>query len=178
MEVLKLRVGPLRTNCYLIISNGEAIVVDPGDDKEVILAELVKHSAKLLYVVNTHYHFDHTAANDDISAATGAKILIHEAEKEYIDWQADQWLQDGDEIKFGNDKLKVVHTPGHTAGGICLLGENVIFTGDTLFKGLHGRTDFDGGSPLEMEKSLTKLKDIIKSGMHVYPGHGHDYVEE
>jgi len=176
MEVLKLRVGPLRTNCYLIISNKEAAIVDPGDDAEVILAELEKQSAKLLYIINTHYHFDHTTANDDVGAATGAKVLIHEAEKEYIDWPVDQWLHDGDEIKFGNDKLKVIHTPGHTAGGICLLGDNIIFTGDTLFKDTYGRTDLDGSSSAEMKESLAKLEDIIKSGMHVYPGHGHDYI--
>ncbi len=171
-------VGPLRTNCYLVFSGQEAIVIDPGDDEEIILAELEKKKVKLSYIINTHYHFDHTTANEDVHRATGAKILIHEGEKEYVDFHVDRWLSDNDEIEFGNDKLKVIHTPGHTTGGICLLGENNIFTGDTLFKGAYGRTDLDGSSPEAMQKSLIRLKEIIKSGMHVYPGHGHDYIAE
>jgi hydroxyacylglutathione hydrolase len=177
MEVIKIRVGQLRTNCYLLISDNEAIIIDPGGDEDIILNEIKKHSVKLIYIINTHYHFDHTLANEDLRETTGAKVLIHEDEKEFSDFTVDQFLRDVDEIIFGKAKLKVIHTPGHTAGGICLLGDNLVFTGDTLFKDAYGRTDLDGGSLDDMEKSLVKLKDIIKKGMHVYPGHGHDFIQ-
>ena len=176
MEVKKLRVGPLRTNCYLVASGQEAVIIDPGDDEEIILSEIEKSKVKLKYIINTHYHFDHTNANDDIHAATGAKVFLHQAEKEFADFKVDQWLSDGDIINFGDSNFKVIHTPGHTAGGICLLGNNMIFTGDTLFKNTFGRTDLDGGSEEKMKESLAKLEKIIKPGMHVYPGHGHDYI--
>lgn len=174
MNIKKLKVGDLRTNCYIVSSDNQAVIIDPGGSAKEILAEL--ENSKLLYIINTHYHFDHVTANEIIKKETGAKILIHEKEKEFIDFQADKFLQDGDEIKFGQEKLKVIHTPGHTAGGICLLGDNAIFTGDTLFKGTYGYTAFPGGSEDDMQKSLAKLKTIIKSGTHVYPGHGSDYI--
>ena len=174
MDIKKIKAGDLHTNCYILFDNGEAVVVDPGGSAKEILAELKK--IKLLYIINTHYHFDHVLANGIVKKETGAQILIHANEKEFIDFSADKFLQDGDEIKFGQEKLKVIHTPGHTAGGICLLGDNVIFTGDTLFKGTYGYTAFPGGSEADMQKSLAKLKVIIKSGMHVYPGHGQDYM--
>ena len=128
--------------------------------------------AKIRYIVNTHGHPDHIFANEDIRKETGAKILIHEAEKDFIRFRADKFLKDGDEIKIGESVLKILHTPGHTRGGICLLGENSIFTGDTLFKDGYGRTDLPGGSEKELERSLEKLEKILKPGMTVYPGHG------
>jgi hydroxyacylglutathione hydrolase len=176
MEVAKLKVGSLRTNCYLLISRGEAIIIDPGGDEDLILDKLNKHHVKLLNIINTHYHFDHTAGNSALKKKTGAKILIHQAEKEYIDFQPDIFLQAGDKIKFGDEELKVIHTPGHSAGSICLIGDKEIFTGDTLFKGTHGITFVAGGSEEEMQDSLLRLKKIIKLGVHVYPGHGNDYV--
>ena len=132
---------------------------------------------KLSYIINTHYHFDHTSANDGVRQATGAKVLIHEDEKELTDFVVDKFLQDSEVIKFGEDNLKVIHTPGHSAGGICLLGDKFIFTGDTLFDGTYGITDYGSGSEEAMQESLAKLKKIIKTGMHVYPGHGRDYME-
>jgi hydroxyacylglutathione hydrolase len=176
MEVVKLKVGSLRTNCYLLISRGEAIIIDPGGDEDLILDKLNKYHAKLLNIVNTHYHFDHTAGNALLKTKTGVPILIHQAEKEFIDFRPDIFLQADDKIKFGDEELRVIHTPGHSAGSICLIGDKIIFTGDTLFKGTHGITFVAGGSEEEMQKSLAKLKKIIKPGMHVYPGHGHDYI--
>jgi hydroxyacylglutathione hydrolase len=177
MEVIKIRVGQLKTNCYLLISGNEAVVIDPGGDEDIILNEIKKHSVKLIYIINTHYHFDHTLANEDLRETTGVQVLIHEDEKEFSDFTVDKFLRDRDEIKFGKAKLKVIHTPGHTAGGICLLSDDVIFTGDTLFKDTYGRTDLDGGSADDMEKSLAMLGNIIKPDMHVYPGHGHDFIQ-
>jgi len=111
-------------------------------------------------------------ANEKIKKATGAKILIHEAEKDFINFEADGFLEDGDEIKIGDSVLKVLHTPGHTKGSICLLGKNFVFTGDTLFKDGCGRTDLPGSSQKDMENSLEKLSKLLKPGTTVYPGHG------
>jgi hydroxyacylglutathione hydrolase len=175
MDVRRLVVGTLKTNCYLLISGDEAAVIDPGGGADDILRELAKNSVKLVHIVNTHGHPDHILADTLLKKATGADILIHEAEKFLLRFTADRYLQENDIIKIGAERVKVVHTPGHTPGGICLLGENLIFTGDTLFKNGYGRTDLPGGSEEEMSTSLKRLAGIIRSGMTVYPGHGEIY---
>ena len=171
-EIKHLITGPLLTNCYILISKGESLVIDPGADLKQILEELTKNQAKLKYIVLTHYHWDHTLGTPKLRKETGAKILIHKEDKDFIKFNVDQFLKDGDEIKVGEISLKIVHTPGHTKGSICLLGDGFIFTGDTLFEDAYGRTDLSGGSQTEMENSLEKLKKILKPGMKVYPGHG------
>jgi glyoxylase-like metal-dependent hydrolase (beta-lactamase superfamily II) len=170
MEIKNLVVGPLLTNCYILSTEKEALVVDPGAGLKKILAEL--EGKKLNYIVLTHYHWDHILLAKKLKEKTGAKILIHREEKDFIKFQPDKFLEDGEEIKIGKETLKVVHTPGHTKGSICLLGENFIFTGDTIFEDGFGRTDLPGGSKEDLEKSLEKLEKIIKRGMKVYPGHG------
>jgi glyoxylase-like metal-dependent hydrolase (beta-lactamase superfamily II) len=161
MEIKRLIVGELWTNCYLLVSDGELGIIDPGGSAEKILKEIRKIKAKPKYIINTHYHPDHISANEKVKERTEAKILTPE---------------DEDEIKIGvGDSpsiLKVISTPGHTKDSICLLGENFIFTGDTLFKDGYGRTDLPGGSQKEMGKSLEKLSKLLKPGMTVYPGHG------
>lgn len=172
MKIKLLVVGPLLTNCYLVVSEDTLLIIDPGGGKDEILREAAKIKAKIKYIVNTHGHPDHVFANQDIKKETGAKILIHEAEKDFINFGVDRFLKDGDEIKIGDSHLKVLHTPGHTKGGICLLGKDFVFTGDTLFKDGYGRTDLPGGFQKDLEKSLEKLKKILKPGITVYPGHG------
>ncbi|HUW71749.1 MAG TPA: MBL fold metallo-hydrolase [Candidatus Humimicrobiaceae bacterium] len=172
MDIKLLVVGSLLTNCYLVVSKEELLIIDPGGEGKKILQEAEKTKARIRYIVNTHGHPDHVFANEEIRKETGAKILIHEAEKNFISFRADSFLKDEDEIKIGDSTLKVLHTPGHTKGGICLLGKDLVFTGDTLFKDGYGRTDLPGGSEKELEKSLEKLKKTLKPGMTVYPGHG------
>ena len=172
MKIKLLVVGPLLTNCYLLSSREELLIIDPGGNKEEILKEAAKIKGKVKYIINTHGHPDHVFANQEIKKETGAEILIHEAEKAFIDFQPDKFLKDGDQIEIGDSALKVLHTPGHTKGGICLLGPNFIFTGDTLFKDGYGRTDLPGGNYQELEESLENLKKILKPGITVYPGHG------
>ena len=207
MEIKYFVVGPLLTNCYLLISTAEAIgskdeirfqkmirrrserrfkeaaLIDPGGQTKEIFEELEKTQAILKYIILTHGHWDHTFSVGKVKEKTGAEILIHEAEKEFIKFKADRFLKDGDKIKIGASILKVVHTPGHTKGSICLLAENAIFTGDTIFKDGYGRTDLKGGSQKDLENSLEKLEKILKPphqkfggggkpGMKIYPGHG------
>ena len=175
MTIKLLVVGPLLTNCYLLIGDDELLVIDPGGEPEKILEEINNQKAKLKYIINTHCHPDHTFGNEKIRKETSAPILIHQAERDFIKFKADKFLKEGDEIKIGKEKLKVIHTPGHTKGSICLVGESFIFTGDTLFKDGVGRTDLPGGSEKDLEKSLEKLKKILKSGLIIYPGHGETF---
>lgn len=157
MEIRQLFVGELSTNCYLVISNGELAIIDPGAEPEKILEEIKRIKAEPKYIINTHSHLDHTSANQEIKEATGAEILA---------------LKEDQEIKIGDSVLKVIFTPGHTKDSICLLGEDFIFSGDTLFEDGYGRTDLPTGSQQEMENSLEKLSNFIKLGMTIYPGHG------
>jgi len=170
MEIKKIVVGPLLTNCYLLVSENEAILIDPGAEPEKILKEL--GSKKLNYIILTHYHWDHTLAIQKIKEKTGAKILIHKGEKNFIKFEVDQFLDGGEELRIGNEYLKILHTPGHTKGSICILGRDFIFSGDTIFEDGYGRTDLPGGSEKDLKNSLGKLEKIIKKGMKIYPGHG------
>lgn len=173
MEIKKLVVGPLLTNCYILISNEEAIVIDPGADLKSILKEI--EGKKLTYIILTHYHWDHILAAQKLREKTEAKILIHKGEKDFIKFQPDQFLEGGEEIKIGKEYLKIIHTPGHTKGSISILGEDFIFVGDTIFEEGVGRTDLPGGSEKDLENSLKKLEKIIKKGMEIYPGHGNSF---
>lgn len=172
LEIKHFIVGPLLTNCYLISSKNEAAVIDPGGQIKEILEELERSKTTLKYIILTHGHWDHTFSVSKIKKETGAKVLIHEAEKEFIKFKVDEFLKENDKIKVGDSVLKVIHTPGHTKGSICLLGENEIFTGDTIFKDGYGRTDLKGGSQKDLENSLKKLEKILKPGVKIYPGHG------
>ena len=116
-------------------------------------------------------------ANDEVKEGTGADILIHKAERDFIKFKIDRFLKEGDVLAFGDEELQVINTPGHTKGSICLVGRDCIFTGDTLFFNAYGRTDIAGGSDAEMAASLERLKKLIHKGMHVYPGHGPDFVQ-
>lgn len=170
MEIKILTIGPLLTNCYVLSSKEEAAVIDPGGESKKILEEI--EDKKVKYIILTHSHLDHIFSAVKLKEKTGAKILIHTNEKESLKIEADEFLEEGDEIKIGEESLKVILTPGHTKGSISLLGEDSILTGDTLFKDGYGRTDLPGGSPEEMEKSLKKLSGLMKPGMKIYPGHG------
>lgn len=171
-KIKKFVVGPLLTNCYLILSKKEAVVVDPGGEIDEIFKIIDTKKIKLKYIINTHFHPDHVFGNNLLKKKTGAKILIHQKEKDFINFQPFKFLKENNKIKAGDIVLEVFHTPGHTKGSICLLGEDFIFTGDTLFKDSIGRTDLPGGSKQEMKLSLKKLKKVLKSGMNVCPGHG------
>jgi hydroxyacylglutathione hydrolase len=178
MEINLLIVGILGTNSYLLSSENELGLIDPGAEPEKILDKIRETRCKLKYIINTHYHHDHTGADEKIKKETGAEILIHEKEKDFINFKADRFLKDGEEIKIGKIVLKVLHTPGHTPGGICLLGEDFIFTGDTLFKDGYGRTDLKGGSQEDLVGSLKKIGNLLVPGMMVYPGHGEFFLVE
>ena len=184
----RLVVGPLAGNCYILKSGAELAVVDPGGDAEMILAKVTELAGTVKYVVNTHGHIDHIAANREVIDATGAQLLIHELDAKLLAHPdgnlsslmgmrltsplPNRLLKEGDKIVVGEDEMTVLHTPGHTPGGICLLGSDYVFTGDTLFVDSIGRTDFPGGSNELMKASLDRLQTVLPKDTMLYPGHG------
>lgn len=175
MEVKCFKVGWLSTNCYIVNSEEtkEAIIIDPGFENEIeaqpIFDYIKINNLKIKHIINTHGHPDHISGNMIMKKATGASILIHENHKGRAN--ADKKICEGDIINIGNFKLEVLHTPGHTKSGISLLGDKVVFTGDTLFAGSIGRTDFPGGSFQEIMNSIKTKLMILPDDFKVYPGH-------
>jgi len=187
-----LLVGLLEVNCYILgdEETKEAVVIDPGGNEDDILEALKDHGLQLKTIIDTHGHFDHVDANQPLKEKTGAAIAIHEldapilakpsAEAMFFTGNrlrlsaADILLKEGDVLSFGNYRLQVLHTPGHTPGGISLVMENspLVYVGDLLFQGSIGRTDFPGGSFEDLIKAV-KTK-IFTLGDHytVFPGHG------
>jgi glyoxylase-like metal-dependent hydrolase (beta-lactamase superfamily II) len=192
MKVQMFAVGKVPTNCYLVSceETGEAVIVDPAFDRlsetEAVFAMVNETCLKLKSIVNTHGHPDHTCGNGFVKQRFSVPILVHEKDAHYLGEAglgiaqafgfggsppADVLLQDGDLVKLGKVTLKVVCTPGHSLGGISLVGVRDVFTGDTLFKGSIGRTDFPDSSKVDMKSSLAKLARLPDSFI-AYPGHG------
>lgn len=190
MIVNVLVVGPIGANCIILgcEKTRKAVVVDPGDEGDRILSALTRDKLTLEYIINTHGHFDHVGANRRLKEATGAQILIHDKDAPMLGYlkemamsfgmrmdnspPADRLLKDGDVITFGEQSLKVLHTPGHSPGGIALVAEDFVIAGDTLFQGSIGRTDLPGGDYNTLINSIkTKLLPLGDT-MKVYTGHG------
>jgi hydroxyacylglutathione hydrolase len=175
MIVKRFMVGWLSTNCYVVgcEKTKEAVVIDPGlenqREAEKIFDFIKEKDLQIKYIINTHGHPDHITGNTIMKKATGAPVLIHESDASLV--HADRKLRDGDVLHVGCLRLVVLHTPGHTKGGISLLTNQAVFTGDTLFSGAVGRSDFPGGSHKELIQSIrTKLLSLPNS-FKVYPGH-------
>ncbi len=190
MIIKTLAVGPIQANCYILGCEEtlEAAVIDPGDEADRILHALAESSLTAKLIINTHGHFDHVSANKRLKEVTGAPIFIHSLDAPMLNqlsssaaaWglaadnspRPDRELNDGDEVTFGNIILKVIHTPGHTPGGISLSTADIVFVGDTLFAGSIGRTDFPGGSFEALKESIRKKLFVIGDHVKVYAGHG------
>ncbi len=190
MIVNVLVVGPIGANCLILgcEKTRKAVVVDPGDEGDKILGRLAKDKLTVEKIINTHGHFDHVGGNRRLKDVTGAEILIHEKDAPMLGYlkemamsfgmrmenspPADRFIKDGDIITFGEEKLKVLHTPGHSEGGVSLVADDFVIAGDTLFQGSIGRTDLPGGDYDTLIRSIkTKLLPLGDS-MKVYTGHG------
>ena len=183
MLVETFTVGMLSTNCYVVSceETKEAIIVDPGLDfvveAEPIFRYIDNEKLKVKFIVNTHGHSDHINGDGVMQKKYGAPICIHRLDASFLeaiekhDLPSNILLKDGDNVKFGTVSLKVLHTPGHTPGSICFVGDKIVFSGDTLFAGSIGRTDFPESSPKDMDVSLRKLLGL-PDWLLVYPGHG------
>jgi hydroxyacylglutathione hydrolase len=188
--VQRLCVGLLQTNCYIVgcEDTKEGVIIDPGGDAKHILAEVERLGLKIKYVVNTHGHFDHTLANKEVVKATGAPLAIHSADAAMLTKgggafffgmigkaspPADTILDEGQVLTLGKVELKVLHTPGHSPGSICLYSEEegVLFDGDVLFNMGMGRYDLPGGNYRVLMESIQRLL-TLPDETTVYPGHG------
>lgn len=189
--------GPIQANCFILgcEETRQAVVIDPGDDSDRILTSLSGDRLTVTHIIDTHGHFDHVGANKRLKEVTGADILIHREDAPMLSqlsasaaaWgmaaedspDADRLLEDGDTITFGTHTLTVMHTPGHTRGGICLYTEytqggepkKAVFVGDTLFAGSIGRTDFPGGNFDTLISSIRTKLFNLDDDVTVYPGH-------
>nr|MDO8133766.1 MBL fold metallo-hydrolase [Candidatus Njordarchaeum guaymaensis] len=148
--------------------SGLAAVVDPSFNPKLVLDLVTENNLKLIYIINTHGHFDHAASNERLRSSTGAKIVAHESS----DVRKDVAVKDGEIIKLNGVKIKVIYTPGHSPDGISLLVEDkLLLTGDTLFVGECGRTDIPGGDPKKLYESLFNKLMKLDDSVEVYPGH-------
>ena len=183
-------VGHFSVFCYLIgdEESKEALFIDPADDTDMLISEARSRGLTIRYIVNTHAHVDHVMGNAEMVKKTGAKIIIHEEEAPFLVRQprdllimfkakpsppADILVKDGDLIRVGKIGVKVLHTPGHSPGGMSLYVQGMVLTGDTLFVGSVGRTDFPGCSWEVMEASIREKLYALPGDTLVYPGHNY-----
>jgi len=185
-----LMVGPLQSNCFIVGDevSGEAIIIDPGGDGDMILNTVNRKPWKVTAILNTHAHFDHIAANAVVKNGTGAPLIAprgdslfmaqaHIAARMYgmeVDAspEPDRLLDDGDSIDLGDEKIKMILTPGHTPGGATFVTSIGIFPGDSLFAGSIGRTDLPGGDYETLINSIKTRILVLDDDTPVYPGHG------
>jgi hydroxyacylglutathione hydrolase len=188
-EVQALVVGQLQTNCYIVKSGSQAIVVDPGDEPERILRFIKDIDATPIRIVATHTHFDHVLGVNGVRKVTKAPFLIHRDDLSMLESmqsrvrqvmgfevppppKVDDYLKDGDSLKVGNETIHILHTPGHSPGSISLSGKGYVLTGDALFNQSIGRTDLPGGDLNTLVHSIRKRLFKLDNETIVYPGHG------
>lgn len=185
-EVKRIEVGPVATNCYILSCpvTGSVIVIDPGDEPDIISEYLTRIDV----IVYTHGHFDHSGGASELIRRFSPVTMIHHLGTPMLaiaGRAGAQWgfpveqppapmkeLRHGDSISSGDMRFKVIHTPGHSPGSICIYGHGLLFSGDTLFSGSIGRTDLPGSSSMDIRKSLALIINQVSPGAIVYPGHG------
>jgi glyoxylase-like metal-dependent hydrolase (beta-lactamase superfamily II) len=171
MKVHQIQVGNMQNFTYIVEDEdtSEAILIDPSWDLIELEMIIKRNNLKIKYIVNTHHHFDHTQGNEAMVESTKAPIIQHESSE----LKHDITVKDGDFIEFGNSKLTVLHTPGHSKDSICLIGDGKIFSGDTLFVGNCGRIDLPGGSAKELYHSLFDVLYSLDDDLVMYSGHNY-----
>ncbi|RMW39571.1 MAG: MBL fold metallo-hydrolase [Nitrosopumilus sp.] len=175
MIVHQIQVGNMQNFSYIVVDEdtSESIIIDPSWDLIELEMLIKENNLKIKYIVNTHHHFDHTIGNEAMAESTKAPIIQHENSE----LKHDITVKDGDTIAFGNSKLKVLHTPGHSKDSICLIGDGKIFSGDTLFVGNCGRIDLPGGSAKELYHSLFDVLYSLDDNLVLYCGHNYGHKE-
>jgi glyoxylase-like metal-dependent hydrolase (beta-lactamase superfamily II) len=190
LQVEPIVVGPLFSNCYILWDEetNQGVIIDPGDEAETILKTVKNLGIKIKYILATHGHFDHVGAVARIRKELNVEFLAHKDDLFFLEdgenaaqrWgiqidqppKPDHYIEDGDKIKFGKFELTVIHTPGHSPGGVSFLNNRMLFCGDTLFQGSIGRTDFRKGSFEDLAKSIKTRLYTLPDDTIVYTGHG------
>ncbi len=188
MKYKRLTTGMLSSNCYIIGDRGEGVVIDPGAGCDEILDAALEIGLSVKYIILTHSHIDHMCSMEELCDRTGAKVLVHKDDAAALGdaryngsalfgmvkrfKSPDLLLKDGDIIKVGDMELSIIHTPGHTPGGICIKAEDKLFTGDTLFKTSIGRTDLGNGDYDDIIASIKNKLMVLDDETIVCPGHG------
>lgn len=180
----------LFTDTYVVTAGDETFIIDPGADEEKI--EKAAEGKNIAGILLTHGHLDHIYNIDILGKKYGVKVYLHPGDKDFLtdfslnspggfpeglekrEYKADAFLKDGDIIPVGNTSCRVIHTPGHTPGGVCFYfeREKVLFSGDTIFRGTYGRTDFPLSDGAEIFRSIKKVLSEIPDDVRIYPGHG------
>jgi len=190
LQVELLIVGPLFSNCYIVWDDSvkQGVIIDPGDDADIILKKIKELDVEIKYILATHGHFDHVGAVAPLRRELNVEFLAHKNDFFFIEdgensarrWgvdieqppKPDRFIKDGDKIKIGGFELEVLHTPGHSPGGVSFLHDRMVFGGDTLFQGSIGRTDFRKGAFEDLSKSIKTRLYTLPDDTIVYTGHG------
>jgi hydroxyacylglutathione hydrolase len=181
MILERLELGPYAANCYIVgdEASREGMIIDPGAQSGQVMKKVAELGLTVKLIVITHTHPDHIGAIKAVKEATRAEVGVHSDEARGLqsapmamDQGADRLLKGGDSLKIGSLTFLVIHTPGHSPGGICLLGDGIVFTGDTLFNASIGRSDFPGGNHHQLLTSIHTKLMILPDNTIVYPGHG------
>jgi len=184
MIIKTIPAGRLQTNCYVVVdeNSNEAIVIDPGQDPDLIIRGIEELNCRVIAILLTHAHADHDDGVVDVKNKYNVPVYMHREEEKYMNLgnyeyygklpKIYEFIEDGDILKVGDKDIKCIYTPGHTRGGICFLIEGKLFTGDTLFKGAIGRSDLIGGNFNELIESITEKLLVLDENIEVYPGHG------
>jgi hydroxyacylglutathione hydrolase len=190
LEIIRIAAGIYAANCYIVYSTNtmDGVIIDPGGDVDDIIKVVEDKGIKIIGIILTHGHADHIGGLEDLKEKLDVDIMIHEDDREMladadvnlsnimamdsVEIEPDIILNDGDTINIGDKEILVIHTPGHTKGGICLKIEDNIITGDTLFQGSIGRTDLYGGDFNAIINSIKSKLMIYKDETKIFPGHG------
>jgi len=188
VKIETLTVGPFETNCYIVIFEKKAVIIDPGFEADRITEILRKKNVKAKYIFYTHAHYDHIGSSAEVKKETNASVIMGEKEKSFFDDPSsvtcsmlqmsskpaapDILCREGEEFHIEGCSMKIIETPGHTPGGISIFSENALFTGDCIFMGSIGRTDLPGGDSEELKKTIKKKILSLSDNVKIYPGHG------